>query len=177
MHFIYFQLGIGDKRNRSRPILLTEFSTKHVSSVTCGAYHTLAITSDYKVYAWGWGIHGQLGLNSAENQVYPQHVKLLDEHRIVQAAAGHAHSAVLTSRVGRFYVITRVSLEKSFHRIYSIKQQPVFSKGREMIAWNSKTDSVSLIIIRSNRNISANILTCLQSYVSILLIFFPTKKI
>ena len=120
MSFIYFQLGIGDKRNRSRPILLTEFSTKHVSSVTCGAYHTLAITSDYKVYAWGWGIHGQLGLNSAENQVYPQHVKLLDEHRIVQAAAGHAHSAVLTSRVGCFCIITYVFLEKSFHQIFLV---------------------------------------------------------
>lgn len=128
MHLIYFQLGIGDKRNRSRPILLTEFSTKLVSSVTCGAYHTLAITSDYKVYAWGWGIHGQLGLNSAENQVYPQYVKLLDEHRIVQASAGHAHSAVLTSMVGFFNAIAYLLLEKSFHQIFLISSSLFFPR-------------------------------------------------
>ena len=96
----YFsQLGLGDKRKRSRPVLLSELSSKYVNSVVCGHYHTLAITLDHKLYAWGWGLHGQLGLPSNENQVTPQLVQFFKDHRVVQAAAGYAHSAVLTSRV------------------------------------------------------------------------------
>ena len=99
------QLGLSDKRKRSRPVLLSELSSKYVNSVVCGHYHTLAITLDHKLYAWGWGIHGQLGLTSNENQVSPQMVTFFKDHRVVQAAAGYAHSAVLTSRVSFLFLI------------------------------------------------------------------------
>nr|XP_047122358.1 uncharacterized protein LOC101237479 isoform X1 [Hydra vulgaris] len=94
----YGQLGVGDTRTRYRPVLITHISSKQIVSVVCGAYHTLAITSDYKVYSWGWGVHGQLGLKSVENQLTPKQIDLLDSHKVIQAAAGYAHSAVLTSQ-------------------------------------------------------------------------------
>ena len=98
------QLGIGDTRARSRPVLITHISSKQIVSVVCGSYHTLAITSDCKVYSWGWGVHGQLGLRSVENQLIPKQIDLLDTHKVVQAAAGYAHSVVLTSQVSNLFI-------------------------------------------------------------------------
>lgn len=94
----YGQLGIGDYRNRSRPFLLPDISSQLINSVACGNYHSLAITIDHKVYSWGWGVHGQLGLGSTESEPNPQQITSLKEHRIIQAVAGYAHSAVLTSK-------------------------------------------------------------------------------
>ncbi|XP_057295987.1 uncharacterized protein LOC130624943 isoform X2 [Hydractinia symbiolongicarpus] len=92
------QLGVGDTRKRSRPVLLSDLSSKQVNSIVCGQYHSLAVTTDYKAFSWGWGVHGQLGLKCNENQVTPQFIHLLKGHRVIQIAGGYAHSAVLTSR-------------------------------------------------------------------------------
>ena len=94
----YGQLGIGDFRNRSRPFLLSDLSSKLINSIACGSYHTLAITVDHKLFAWGWGIHGQLGIDTVENECSPQQVTFLKDHRVLQVAAGYAHSVVLTSK-------------------------------------------------------------------------------
>ncbi len=93
------QLGVGDTRRRSRPCLISELTAKNVVSVAGGSYHTLAISADHKVWAWGWGIHGQLGVDSAENAKIPVNVAMLNSQRVVQVAAGHAHSAALTVKV------------------------------------------------------------------------------
>eukprot|EP00794_Sanderia_malayensis_P006180 gene6180-6894_t len=90
------QLGVGDTRRRSRPCLISHLTPKSIISVVGGGYHTLAISSDYKAYAWGWGIHGQLGVNSAENFKIPVNISLLNNEKVIQVAAGYAHSAALT---------------------------------------------------------------------------------
>ena len=92
------QLGVGDTRKRSRPVNVPHLMGKQIVSIVCGHYHTLALTSDAKVWAWGWAIHGQLGLESVENRYTPVQIMALKEMRIVQIAAGYAHSAVLTSK-------------------------------------------------------------------------------
>lgn len=54
----------------------------------------MALTSDGRVYTWGWGIHGQLGHGTCDNEYYP---KLLQfEDACMQITAGHAHSLILT---------------------------------------------------------------------------------
>ena len=98
MYFLS-KLGLGDARKRSRPCLVSDLSANRIISVACGHYHTLVISSDHKVWAWGWGIHGQLGRGSAENAKTPQLVDLLEKENVVHAAAGYAHSVVLTAKV------------------------------------------------------------------------------
>ena len=71
----------------------------NVATVTAGHYHTLAIDGDNRVWAWGWGIHGQLGLKSAENAKTPVNIALLNSQKAVKIAAGYAHSVVLSSKV------------------------------------------------------------------------------
>lgn len=80
--------------------MITDLSSVKVMQVVCGQYHSMALTADGKVYTWGWGIHGQLGHSSCNNEVYPR--KLNFNKRIKQITAGHAHSLILTDE-GELY--------------------------------------------------------------------------
>ena len=86
---------------------------KNVVAVAAGYYHTLAVDGDHKVWAWGWGIHGQLGVKSAENAKVPVNVALLNSQKAIQVAAGHSHSVVLSSKV--FSVLIFLNLEVNLY--------------------------------------------------------------
>ena len=55
--------------------------------------------SPCRVWSWGWGVHGQLGLKSVDDKSLPAHVMLLDKWQVSFIAAGYGHSAVLSSEV------------------------------------------------------------------------------
>ncbi len=50
-----------------------------------------------RVWSWGWGVHGQLGLKTVDDKLLPSHVTSLDGLQVSYIAAGYGHSAVLTS--------------------------------------------------------------------------------
>ena len=60
----------------------------------------MALSADHRVWSWGWGVHGQLGVGSIEDSLLPTHVAALDEYEVTHLAAGYSHSAALTSQVG-----------------------------------------------------------------------------
>ena len=62
-----------------------------VSVACCSLYHRL--------WSWGWGVHGQLGLESVDNKLLPTHASLLDAWQVSFISAGYGHSAVLTAEV------------------------------------------------------------------------------
>lgn len=103
--FFIFKLGQGDTQQQTRPVYITELSDKKCIAVLCGHYHSLALSADHRVWSWGWGVHGQLGVGSIEDVLLPTHVTSLDEYEVTKLAAGYSHSAVLTSQVCslRFY--------------------------------------------------------------------------
>lgn len=47
----------------------------NVKSIACGDCHTLALSSDGKVFAFGRNQDGQLGLGKPEDSLLPQKVK------------------------------------------------------------------------------------------------------
>lgn len=49
---------------------------ERVKSVACGSRHTLALTEEHTLYAWGWGTYGQLGLGDRVNRLEPTVVSL-----------------------------------------------------------------------------------------------------
>nr|XP_022917889.1 uncharacterized protein LOC111427131 [Onthophagus taurus] len=89
------QLGLGPfVRDTPYPQVITALTGICIIDIASGQYHTLALTSTGKVYSWGWGIHGQLGHGSCNNEYYP---KLLEfDEIVVQITGGHAHSLILT---------------------------------------------------------------------------------
>ena len=94
------QLGHGDTGNRLVPTLVGAgaFGGSAVVMAACGGAHTLAVTHDGALWACGWGLFGQLGLNDeAKRRVFERvGAGVFGGARIVAAAAGHAHSAAVT---------------------------------------------------------------------------------
>ena len=71
------QLGLGPQRlNEQRPCLVKRLANKSLSAISTGAYHSLALDSRGLLWAWGWGVHGQLGTGEIEDAVSYTHLTL-----------------------------------------------------------------------------------------------------
>lgn len=65
-------------------------------SVSCGPVHTLALTNNHKVFAWGTG--PQLGLNAATKSL-PKRIDSLKERKVLSVACGATHSLAVTENI------------------------------------------------------------------------------
>ncbi len=74
-----------------------------VKDVKCGGDHTVILSTYGRVYTFGHGYTGQLGLGNTKNCERPMIVKSLVRKCINQIAAGWSHTMVLTSE-GNLYV-------------------------------------------------------------------------
>jgi len=93
-----------------------ELLTQHFpKTLACGAYHTICITEEQGVLAWGSGEEGQLGVFGLElpnslsvihskvvHQLTPAPIPMLAKQFVRLVAAGYSHSAALTTD-GRLY--------------------------------------------------------------------------
>ncbi|NBV23791.1 MAG: cell wall anchor protein, partial [Proteobacteria bacterium] len=73
---------------------------KTVTAIAAGSGHSLALTSDGKVFAWGSGSNGQLGNNAMADSSVPVAVDMtgvLAGKTVTAIAAGSGHSLALTS--------------------------------------------------------------------------------
>jgi alpha-tubulin suppressor-like RCC1 family protein len=72
--------------------------------VSCGAKHTISITSHGNVYSWGSGAFGQLGHGDRASQTRPKILGIFVEGKaarktkIIAAAAGSRHTILLSSK-------------------------------------------------------------------------------
>jgi len=73
-----------------------------VKSIAAGGHHSLVLTNRGKLFSFGFGSHGQLGLRSTHNYAKPQLVKDFSGRPISLIAAGWNHSLALTE-VGDLY--------------------------------------------------------------------------
>ncbi|XP_062616739.1 uncharacterized protein LOC134278436 [Saccostrea cucullata] len=92
----YGQVGTGTTHIYSRPMLIEALSGVSCVDVVCGQYHNLALTVEGDVYSWGWGVHGQLGHGSIEDELTPTKVTALTPLHVSHIQAGHCHSLALT---------------------------------------------------------------------------------
>lgn len=81
----------------STPTIIAELTALYVRSVSVGKVHNLVVTEDSKLYSFGVGANGQLGLEfDTEFCSNPMHVELMKGVRVVASAAGDFHSVALT---------------------------------------------------------------------------------
>jgi hypothetical protein len=97
------QLGNGTYNDCFVPHLLNELKDENITNVCCGVGHSLALTSNGKVYAWGCNRFGQIG-NECDNeyQLKPIKIEKFEEKTIVAISCGFYHSLALTEN-GRVY--------------------------------------------------------------------------
>ena len=70
------QLGHGDVQRQLLPKKVEAFASQCVVAVSAGVYHSLAVTADGAVFAWGKGEDGCLGHGEdLSNQLLPKKVE------------------------------------------------------------------------------------------------------
>ncbi|XP_034296362.1 probable E3 ubiquitin-protein ligase HERC6 isoform X2 [Pantherophis guttatus] len=82
------------------PIQALEAQT--IISISCGKEHSLAISSQGKVFSWGAGGFGQLGTGNLKDSSTPKKIDSLSMYNVIQVACGHYHSIALT-KDGRLF--------------------------------------------------------------------------
>ncbi|XP_043720605.1 ultraviolet-B receptor UVR8-like isoform X4 [Telopea speciosissima] len=90
------QLGLGHTEDSLVPQKIKAFQGISVKMIAAGAEHTAAVTEDGKLYGWGWGRYGNLGLGDRNDRLIPQHVSAVD------ISGGWRHTMAVTSD-GRLY--------------------------------------------------------------------------
>ncbi|KAJ4431736.1 hypothetical protein ANN_20338 [Periplaneta americana] len=74
-----------------------------VKSVYCGGNHTIALTVDGEVYAFGNNFNGQLGLGAEVTQfILPTKVISLEGLMVTTVSCGESHTAFVTDRGGLY---------------------------------------------------------------------------
>lgn len=101
----YGNLGDGDRQDRHAPAAVNSASIDSssagsVTSVACGWRHSAAVTSDGRVFTFGWSKYGQLGLGDHEDRLVPAEVSGLAGRHVVAIAGGWRHTMALDSEGG-----------------------------------------------------------------------------
>jgi E3 ISG15--protein ligase len=98
------QLGLGnDLKKVFEPRALPSFRESDVVLVSCAKNHALALMTDGRVYSWGSGSFGQLGLGDAYGRLEPCLVESFEDLTIRQVDACESMSAAVTEE-GELYL-------------------------------------------------------------------------
>ncbi len=93
----------GDNTNHNLP-LMNKINLNNVVSISCGTYHTMAITVHNELYAWGSNNYGQLGLYHCDHRNLPEIINI--------------GSVVLVS-CGRFYTMAIITDSANKTKLYA----------------------------------------------------------
>ncbi|KAM9484536.1 RCC1 and BTB domain-containing protein 1-like isoform 10-T11 [Salvelinus alpinus] len=122
------QLGLGNNGNQLTPCRLVGLQSlcvlqvsarththTHTTStninpslpvqIVSGYAHSLALTDEGLLYAWGTNTYGQLGTGNKSNQLSPVQIMAEKESRIVEIAACHStHTSAAKTQSGQVYM-------------------------------------------------------------------------
>jgi alpha-tubulin suppressor-like RCC1 family protein len=95
------QLGIGKRdevlKNHKNPEIHQFLSQLSIYSLDCGYFHTIALTKNGEVYAWGSNTSGVIGIGSEkDHQLLPIKVNGFNNEKVIQISCGYWHSLALT---------------------------------------------------------------------------------
>ncbi|XP_022367929.1 probable E3 ubiquitin-protein ligase HERC6 isoform X3 [Enhydra lutris kenyoni] len=97
------QLGQRAVQRQEQPKPIRALENLRVDLVNCGKEHSLAVCYKGRVFAWGAGSEGQLGIGEfKEINLIPRKIKTLTDIKIIQVSCGHHHSLAL-SEDGRLF--------------------------------------------------------------------------
>ncbi|KAJ1284972.1 hypothetical protein BS78_03G245700 [Paspalum vaginatum] len=98
-------LGHGTDTDISRPKLVESISVTNVDFISCGEFHTCAISASGDLFNWGDGSYhvGLLGYDTGCSHCLPKRVSgALEGLQVLSVACGSWHSALITS-TGKLY--------------------------------------------------------------------------
>ncbi len=87
-------IGNGSHENQLLPMILDGFDGEVVKSISCGSFHSLALTESGRVFSWGWNESGQLGIGSHLDSNTPKLIEI--DVKIEKISSGYSHSLLLS---------------------------------------------------------------------------------
>ncbi|XP_047528623.1 probable E3 ubiquitin-protein ligase HERC4 isoform X1 [Vanessa atalanta] len=82
---------------QDQPKIIKFLATKNVIQIACGFYHSIALTNNGELYAWGANTYGQCGLGTKSNkETTPQQISSLVGIPIAMIACGGNHTFALS---------------------------------------------------------------------------------
>lgn len=91
-----YQIGNDSNERDTTLVPVTSLQSEVIIRIACGSSHSLALSEDGRLYAWGKNGSGQLGIGDLINQSVPVQVLPLANHSsIKEIACGDSHSMVL----------------------------------------------------------------------------------
>ena len=149
----YGQLGHGDVNPRSRPTLIETLAVNKfkIDQIACGFKHCIARSSTGKVFSWGLGSKGQLGLGDFSSSALPQQILAFKNSKVYQIAAGFNSSYFLLEQ-RKLYVSGGSSLAFIPQYLNICERYPEFA--------NEKNYSLLKIYCTWNRFYSVLYATC-----------------
>lgn len=98
------QLGNGTNANQPNPTRVSNLTAVVIQKVICGNAHSLLLSDDGAIYAFGSNSYGQLGTGTKSNQTSPVRIGA-DLGRFVDIAASHYnHISAALSQEGKVYM-------------------------------------------------------------------------
>ena len=86
-----------------QPTLVQALVEKFIIQVCCGSKHMLALSHDRRVYSWGSGYYGVLGLGDEIGHNSPQLIKELANEEMITILTGDFNSGAVNSS-GHLYL-------------------------------------------------------------------------
>ncbi|XP_015608978.1 RCC1 and BTB domain-containing protein 1 isoform X3 [Cephus cinctus] len=97
-HNAYYEVGNGSSNQTHTPAsICMNLSDKFVIDIACGSHHSLVLTDEGEVYAWGQNNCGQVGSGISSNQCAPRKVNSsLSTKKVISIACGQTSSIAVT---------------------------------------------------------------------------------
>lgn len=92
---VHGQLGNPQAEDKSITIVEGKLKEEFVKEISSGSYHVAVLTSKGKVYTWGMGANGRLGLGDVDDRNSPALVEALRDRHVCSIACGSSFTATI----------------------------------------------------------------------------------
>lgn len=116
-----YYLGlVGDVKDRHEPTILQNNQNEGWRNVSCGSWHTVALSYTGEVYSWGGCDDGQLGHGDTKAIHIPRAIEAFNGIPIIDIACGSFHTAAVAKNgdlftwgLGKYGVLGHDELDRS----------------------------------------------------------------